>query len=111
MHVVPHLKAPEQKPLEAIKARQLGGVAADRGVGVLPVKDMGGSIVVDLAARGLHEQVGPPVVRRHFHLPCFFKERLGLLVEDHGVAAGDRLHERVAEGPRIDEHRREADRL
>lgn len=69
VHVVPRLKAPEQQPLEAVEARQLGGVAADDGVGVLPVEDMRGLIVVDLAARGLHEQVGPPVVGRHLHLP------------------------------------------
>ena len=69
VHVVPRLKASKQQPLEAVEARQLGGVAADDGVGVLPVEDMRVLVVVDLATRGLHEQVGPPVVGRHLNLP------------------------------------------
>src|SRR5215831_2910815 len=64
-----------------------------------------------MAAAGGSHLVKPPVVRGYVDVRAAERQQLArLLVKDHGVSAGDALHERAAERRRLGEQRRKAAR-
>src|SRR5258708_27947992 len=96
--------------MKAVHASGPARIGANDVMGVLPIAHRRVRIIVYAPAAGGSYLVEPPVVRRHVHVGAAEHNELArFLIEYHGVAAGDALHQRASEFRLSVEYRRKTD--